>query len=87
MVQHLIRPVRLKPGDVVRVIAPSGPVFADAFAAGAALLAARYQVRYDPAALFAVQGFLAGSDDHRLACLVEALRDTEVRAVFLGRGG
>lgn len=87
MVQHLIRPARLKPGDVVRVIAPSGPVFADAFAAGAALLAARYQVRYDPAALFAVQGFLAGSDDHRLASLVEALRDTEARAVFLGRGG
>jgi muramoyltetrapeptide carboxypeptidase len=87
MVQHLIRPARLKPGDVVRVIAPSGPVFADAFAAGAALLAARYQVRYDPAAFFAVQGFLAGSDEHRLASLVEALRDREARAVFLGRGG
>ena len=87
MVQDLIRPARLKPGDVVRVIAPSGPVFADAFATGAAVLAARYRLRYDPAALFATQGFLAGSDDQRLSCLVEALRDAEARAVFMGRGG
>ena len=87
MVQDLIRPARLQPGDVVRVIAPSGPVFADAFAAGAAVLAARYQVRYDPAALFATRGFLAGPDDQRLACLDEALRDREARAVFVGRGG
>jgi muramoyltetrapeptide carboxypeptidase len=87
MVQDLIRPARLKPGDVVRVIAPSGPVFPEAFAAGAAVLAARYQVRYDPATLFAAQGFLAGSDDQRLSCLVEALRDPEARAVFMGRGG
>jgi len=87
MVQDLIRPARLKPGDLVRVIAPSGPVFADAFTAGAAVLAARYQVRYDPAALFAAEGFLAGSDDRRLASLVEAMRDAEARAVFLGRGG
>jgi muramoyltetrapeptide carboxypeptidase len=87
MVQDLIRPARLKPDDVVRVIAPSGPVFPEAFAAGAAVLAARYQVRYDPATLFAAQGFLAGSDDQRLSCLVEALRDPEARAVFMGRGG
>ena len=87
MVQDLIRPARLKPDDVVRVIAPSGPVFPEAFAAGAAVLAARYQVRYDPATLFAAQGFLAGSDDQRLSCLVEALRDPEARAVVMARGG
>ena len=87
MIRDLIRPARLQPGDVVRVIAPSGPVFADAFAAGEAVLAARYQLRYDPAALFASDGFLAGPDDRRLASLVEALRDPEARAVFMGRGG
>jgi muramoyltetrapeptide carboxypeptidase len=87
MIRDLIRPARLQPGDVVRVIAPSGPVFADAFAAGAAVLSARYQLRYDPAVLFASDGFLAGSDDQRLASLSEALRDPEARAVFMGRGG
>jgi len=87
MTHDLIRPARVRPGDVVRVIAPSGPVFADAFAAGAAILSARYQLRYDPAVLFAAEGFLAGPDDQRLSSLVEALRDPETRAVFMGRGG
>ena len=87
MIRDRIRPARLQPGDVVRVIAPSGPVFADAFAAGAAVLSARYQLRYDPATLFACDGFLAGTDDQRLSSLVEALRDPEAHAVFMGRGG
>ena len=87
MINDLIRPARLQPGDIVRVIAPSGPIFANAFAAGAAVLSARYQLRYDPTTLFASDGFLAGSDDQRLSSLVEALRDPEARAVFMGRGG
>lgn len=87
MLHELIRPVRLQPGDVVRVIAPSGPVFEDAFAPGAAILSARYQLRYDPATLFASDGFLAGSDGQRLASLVEALCDPEARAIVMGRGG
>jgi muramoyltetrapeptide carboxypeptidase len=87
MIRDPLRPACLHPGDVVRVIAPSGPVFADAFAAGAAVLSARYHLRYDPAVLFASDGFLAGPDDRRLANLIEALRDPEARAVFMGRGG
>jgi muramoyltetrapeptide carboxypeptidase len=55
--------------------------------AGAALLAARYRLRYDPATLFRAQGFLAGPDEARLAELVEALRDPEARAVVMARGG
>jgi muramoyltetrapeptide carboxypeptidase len=87
MIHDLIRPIRLQPGDVVRVIAPSGPVFEDAFAPGAAILSARYQLRYDPATLFTPDGFLAGPDDQRLASLVEALRDPQARAIVMGRGG
>jgi muramoyltetrapeptide carboxypeptidase len=87
MIRNLIHPPRLQPGDAVRVVAPSGPVFADAFAAGVAVLSARYRPRYDPATLFAVDGFLAGADDQRLASLVEAIRDPDARAVFMGRGG
>jgi muramoyltetrapeptide carboxypeptidase len=87
MMQKLIRPARLQPGDVVRIIAPSGPVFAEAFAEGAAILSARYRVKYDPAMLFATEGYLAGSDELRLASLHEALQDSEARAIFMGRGG
>jgi muramoyltetrapeptide carboxypeptidase len=84
---ELIRPPRLRPGDGVAVVAPSGPVFAEDFAAGARVLSARYQLRYDPSTLLAATGFLAGPDDQRLAALLQAVRDPEARAIFMGRGG
>ena len=87
MLSNLIRPARLHPGDVVRVVAPSGPVLADAFAAGLAVLSARYDVRYDPAILENRHGYLAAPDDERLSALVAALEDREARALFMGRGG
>jgi muramoyltetrapeptide carboxypeptidase len=71
----------------VRVVAASGPILPEAFAPGEALLATRYRLRYDPKTLFAADGYLAGADDARLAALVEALKDPEAKAVFLGRGG
>ncbi len=82
----MIRPAALSPGDVVRVIAPSGPVPRDGFAAGAALLGARYQLRYDDG-LFARDGFLAGPDERRLQELVAAFADPEARAIIMARGG
>jgi muramoyltetrapeptide carboxypeptidase len=87
MARKLACPPRLQPGDLVRVVAPSGPVFADAFADGAAVLSARYRLHYDPATLFASEGFLAGPDEHRLECLRQALQDPDARAVFMARGG
>jgi len=87
MTRDLVRPPRLRPGDAVAVVAPSGPVFPDAFAAGAAVLSSRYQLRYDAATLFAAEGFLAGPDERRLASLHAAVRDQDTHAVFLGRGG
>ncbi|MBN2576016.1 MAG: LD-carboxypeptidase [Deltaproteobacteria bacterium] len=83
----LLRPLRVAPGAKVAVVAPSGPVFPDAFASGAKLLASRYQPGYDPDALFGAEGFLAGSDAQRLARLQAAIRDPEARAVFVARGG
>jgi len=88
MTPPLVQPARLRPGDVVRIIVPSGPMFfKEAFAAGVALLSARYQVRFDPAVLLARQGFLAGSDEQRQGDLRDALGDPEARALFMGRGG
>lgn len=87
MLAPAIRPPRIRPGDLVRVVAPSGPIFPEAFAPGEAVLGARYQLRYQPDQLFAAEGFLAGSDDSRLGALIEAMRDPDTRAIFLGRGG
>jgi muramoyltetrapeptide carboxypeptidase len=83
----VIRPPRLRSGDVVRVVAPSGPIPPDDFAQGAALLADRYQLRYDPVRLLAATGFTAGPDLARLDELHAALREPEARAIVMGRGG
>jgi len=82
----VIRPPRLSPGDVVRVIAPSGPVPREAFLAGAAALRTRYDVRYDDR-VFERSGYLAGSDERRLAELAAALADPDARAIIMARGG
>jgi muramoyltetrapeptide carboxypeptidase len=83
----VIRPPRLRPGSVVRVVAPSGPVPRDGFAAGLGPLRARYDVRFDEAAIFARDGFLAGPDEQRLAVLRAALTEPDVDAVMMARGG
>lgn len=83
----ITRPARLEPGDLVRVVAASGPVDRERFAAGLESLQGRYDLRFDEASLFAKQGFLAGSDDLRLESLNAAIADPESRAVFLARGG
>ena len=82
----MIRPPRLSPGDPIRVVAPSGPVPPEAFAAGIEILRARYDVRYDDG-VFAREGYLAGSDERRLAELAAALADADARAIVMARGG
>lgn len=82
----MIRPPRLSPGDRVAVVAPAGPVPRDRFEEGARILAARYQLVHDER-IFAKSGFLAGSDDERLAELTGALEDPSLKAVFCARGG
>lgn len=83
----MILPPRLSPGDVVRVVAPSGPVPRAEFEAGLAPLAARYRLRYDADALFRTHGYLAGTDEERVRELDAAIRDPDARAVVMARGG
>jgi muramoyltetrapeptide carboxypeptidase len=83
----VIRPPRLCPGDVIRVVAPSGPVPAEDFERGAAVLSSRYAVKVDPATLLRREGYLAGPDDVRLTELVDAISDPVARAVIMARGG
>jgi len=82
----MIRSPRLRAGDPIRIVAPSGPVPRDAFERGLAVLAARYDVRFDEG-LFAREGFLAGPDERRLDELRAALADTGSRAIVMARGG
>lgn len=79
-------PPALRPGDVVRVVAPSGPFEATLGLRGLGWLAERYRVRFNRAS-FRRHGYLAGSDARRREELDVAFSDTEARAIFAMRGG
>jgi len=81
-----IVPPPLAPGARIAVVAPSGPFDRELVLAGIALLETRYRVSFDPG-LFEREGFLAGSDERRLAELDRALADPELAAVVTARGG
>jgi muramoyltetrapeptide carboxypeptidase len=84
-VSPVLFPPPLSPGDRIAVVAPSSPFDREAALAGIAWLKERYRVVFRPT-LFARTGFLAGSDQRRIAELQNAL-DTDVRAVVAARGG
>jgi len=82
-----LRPHVLRPGDVVMLASPSGPTRPERVARGVELLNHwGLQVRLAPN-VYARTGYLAGTDDQRLADLNHALRDPEVRGVLCTRGG
>ncbi|HET7755320.1 MAG TPA: LD-carboxypeptidase [Anaeromyxobacteraceae bacterium] len=84
----MIRPPPLRPGDVVRVVAPAGPFDPVAFEAGLELLRNRFGLvpRHRPD-IFARSGYLAGDDARRLAEWNEAAADADARAIWCARGG
>jgi muramoyltetrapeptide carboxypeptidase len=83
----MIRPPLLKEGDLVALVAPSGPVPPDRAAAAVDVLSGwGLRVRMGAYAL-GKHTFFAGTDDERLDDLNGALRDDEVRAVLCLRGG
>lgn len=77
---------RLRPGDVVRIVAPAGPAREDELDRGLAVLSRRYVPRFDPG-LVARKGYLAGDDERRARELIDALADPEARGVMALRGG
>ncbi len=82
----LIFPPPVRPGDLVAVVAPSGPVREDALWPGLAWVRDRYRIRAT-ARVLARRGYLAGDDDERARELTLALADPEVKAILAVRGG
>lgn len=81
---------RLKHGDTVGIIAPSGPVQKEELEQGLAVIRARgYKVVVGEHVLATMPGnnYLAGSDDKRAYDLNEMFARDEIRAVFCARGG
>jgi muramoyltetrapeptide carboxypeptidase len=81
------RAPRLRPGDQLAVVAPSGPVEKAPLEAGLARLAERYRFALMPELSGPPQGFLSAPDDDRLAGLLAALADDACAGIILGRGG
>jgi muramoyltetrapeptide carboxypeptidase len=82
-----LRPAALRMGDPVMLVSPAGPTRPERLARGIDLLASwGLQVQVGPHACER-NGYLAGTDEQRLADLNLALREPEVRAVICTRGG
>lgn len=80
-------PPALRAGDLVALVAPAGPLAPERAEGAAALLrdrGFRVAVRND---VTARHRYLAGLDERRAEELLAALLDSDVKAVFLGRGG
>ena len=82
-----LRPAALRPGDMVGIIAPAGPIDANTLEAGCAWLARRgYQPVYLPSILDR-DLYFAGSTERRLDEFHEMFARPEVKAIICARGG
>src|SRR5688572_6048534 len=80
-------PRLLKPGDTVMFVAPAGPPKKDEVLRAKQRIEDRgYKVKLRDD-IFAVEGYLAGTDERRAEELMEAFADDEVDAVACVRGG
>ena len=83
----ITRPTRLRAGDTVAVVSPSGPVDPVLLERGIGRLAGLGLKVVTGGQALARSGFLAGSDEVRAADLQAAWCDPAVAAVFCARGG
>jgi muramoyltetrapeptide carboxypeptidase len=82
----LIVPPAVRNGDLIGVVAPAGPVHPARLRAGLDRLAGRVRLRV-PDDIERSAGYLAGPDARRADELDAMLRDPDVRAILLARGG
>jgi len=81
-------PPPLRPGDTVRVIAPSSPFDVAEYARGLGVLTGALGLRVRARAdLAARRDYLAGDDARRIEEWREAVADPDARGIFCARGG
>lgn len=79
-------PPALRPGARIAIAAPASPFDRNELFRGLAWLGTRYRLRID-ARVLNRHGYLAGTDEARAAVLADAMRDPEVAAILMARGG
>ncbi|HEX4453416.1 MAG TPA: LD-carboxypeptidase [Kofleriaceae bacterium] len=91
MTASAIRPPRIKRGETLGIVAPAGPVKLERFERGIARLGDAFRLRVAPSVTAphpsGVPSYLAASDDQRADELMAMIRDPDVRAIVVARGG
>ena len=83
----MIRPAHLNKGDMIGIVAPASPVERDVLERSFSFLE-QLGLRYKlGASVYKKKGYLAGSDEERLADLHEMFRDPEVKGIICAGGG
>ncbi len=81
-----VLPPAVRPGDTIGVVAPAGPLNPGRFRRGLELLRGSFALRV-ATDIARSDGYLAGTDDERAGELDRMLRDPDVRAIIVARGG
>lgn len=80
-------PARLKSGDTIGIVAPSGPFDRQTFLRGVRIIEDMGFNIFTPPGLFEKNRYLAGSDNHRVQFVNQLFADTSVDAIICARGG
>lgn len=84
---RIIKPARLRPGEVIGVVAPASPMKPELLEQGVRYLEGLgYRVKLGKF-VYRENGYLAGSDRERSRDLNAMFRDRQVRAIICVRGG
>ena len=85
--KQVIKPSRLRRGDLIGVISPAGPVDESKLQPGLEIMkSSGYRVRLAPH-VYDKRDYLAGQDEARLKDLHTMFQDPEIKAIFCARGG
>ncbi len=85
--KKIVRPERLKKGDVVGVVAPAGPVDPDLLEKGLKTLKRMGLKPLLGEHVLCRRGYLAGKDEERAQDLMSMFANKDVKAIFCARGG
>jgi len=87
MIDHALRPPRLKAGDTIGIAAPAGPFRTDLFTQGMDILRDMGFKVQIPDAVFQREGFLAGPDEVRADVINTLFGDPDIHGILCARGG
>jgi muramoyltetrapeptide carboxypeptidase len=85
--KKIVRPERLKKGDLVGVVAPAGPVDPDLLEKGLKTLRRKELKPLLGKYVLSRRGYLAGKDEDRAEDLMSMFANKDVKAIFCVRGG